>query len=328
MIKIAIDAMGGDNGSKIVVEAVKKFKKEHEDVEFFVTGKQEELNELGSDATIIDARDVMGMEEGALEIMRKKETSMMKAINLVADHTCDGVVTCGSTGAYLSGATIKLKQIPGILRAALISPFPTVDGKGVTILDIGANNENTPEQLAQFAIMGNVYSKCVMGVENPRVCLLSNGTEEKKGSPVVKHAHQLIKENKNLNFCGNIEGRDVLLGTCDVVVSEGYPGNVLLKSIEGTASVFNGMIKKSFKRNIFSILGYLLASKGFKEMKQNFDYKKFGGAMLVGVNGVVVKGHGNSDAYSFYNAIKVCYNMIKMDVIEKIKKEINVNEEL
>ncbi len=320
MIKIAIDAMGGDNGASIVVEAVKKFLKDHDDVEFYVVGKKEELSDLGSAATIIDAKDVMGMEEGALDVLRKKESSMIKAIDLVSNNTCDGVVSCGGTGAFLTGATIKLKLIPGVLRAALVSPFPTLDGKGVTMLDIGANNENKPEHLVQFAHMGAIYSKCAMGVKDPKVYLLSNGAEDKKGSPVGKEANHLLREEKDICFEGNIEARYVLTGQADVVVCEGYPGNVMLKTIEGTANLFNAKIKGAFKKNFFTKIGYLFAKPGFDDFKKDLDYKKYGGAMLAGINGIAVKAHGNSNSYSFYHAIRVCYNMIKNDMVNKIKE--------
>ena len=327
MIKIAIDAMGGDNGSSIVVSAVNNFLKDHNDVIFYVVGKKEELTKLDSAVSIIDSREVMGMEDGALEILRRRETSMLKAINLVADKTCDGVVSCGSTGAFLSAATIKFKLIPNVLRAALISPFPTLDGKGVTMLDIGASNENRPEHLVQFAHMGEIYSKCAMGVKDPKVYLLSNGAEEKKGSPVGKEAHHLLKDEKNLNFMGNIEARYVLTGEADVVVCEGYPGNVMLKTIEGTANLFKAKIKDAFKTNLFTKIGYLFAKKGFDKLSTDLDYKKYGGAMLVGINGVAVKGHGNSDEYSFYHAIKVAYNMIKNDMVNKIKEAFEDEQE-
>ncbi len=320
MIRIVIDAMGSDNGSPIVVEAIKEFKKTHNDVEFFVCGAKEELEGIKDIATIIDAPEVMGMEDGALAVMRKKDTSMMRAIDLVKDGTCDGVVSAGSTGAFLSGATIKLKMIEGVKRAALVSPFPTSDNKGVVMLDIGASNENTPEQLQQFALMGQIYSQCVMGREKPDVYLLSNGAEEKKGSPVGKEAYQLLKNDEKVNFKGNIEGRYILTGQADVVVCEGYAGNVMLKTIEGTASFMGDLIKKAFKTNLFSKIGYLLTRKGMKGFKETTDYKKYGGAMLLGVNGVVVKGHGSSNAYAFYNAIRVAYEMITKDVCNKVKE--------
>ena len=320
MIKIAIDAMGSDLGSPIVVEAIKNFLKDYHDVEFSVVGRKEQLKSLEGMVEIINSDEVMGMEDGALEVMRQKNTSMLMAIDLVANKQAQAVVSAGSTGAFLTGATLKLKLIPNVLRAALVSPFPCENGRSVTILDIGANNENTPAHLVQFAKIGSVFARKVGGVTKPRVYLLSNGAEAKKGSPVVKEAHKLIEKENTINFKGNIEARYVLSGEADVVVCEGYPGNVLLKSIEGTASMMNKMIKDAFKMSLFSKVGYVLASKGFKQMKGKLDYKKYGGAMLLGVNGVVVKGHGSSDAYAFYNAIRVAYEMVKLNVIEGLKE--------
>lgn len=326
MIKLAVDAMGSDNGSPIVVEAIKKFHEEYKDVEFYVCGKKEELSELSSFCKIIDAQDVMKMEDGALEVMRKRETSMLKAVDLVANGTCDGVVGAGSTGAFLTAATIKLKLIPGVLRAALLTTFPTVDGKGVVITDIGANNENTPEHLEQFAHIGAVYAKCVRKVANPKVFLLSNGAEEKKGSPLVKEAHQLLKNSKADYFKGNLEARYALTGEADVVITNGFDGNIFLKSTEGVAKMMSALMKSAFKKNIFTKIGYLFAKSGIDEMVKTMDYKQYGGAMLVGVNGVVVKGHGSSDARAFYHAIRVTKEMVESGVVASLKEAMSSND--
>lgn len=320
MIKIAVDAMGSDLGSSMVVEAVKKFLADYKDVELYVVGKESELKEISSVTTIIDASEVMGMEDGALAVMRKKNTSMMKAIDLVANKTCQGVVSAGGTAAFLTGSTIKLKMIPNVSRAALMSPFPTEDGKGVIMLDIGANNENTPEHLYQFAKMGNVFASKVYKRKNPKVYLLSNGAEEHKGSPVGKEAYQLLKNDKSINFCGNIEARYVLTGQADVVVAEGYAGNVMLKSIEGTANMFKALIKGAFKKNIRTKIGYLFAKPGMDNMSETMNYRKYGGAMLLGINGVSVKAHGNSNAYAFYNALRLTYEMIESNIVESIEE--------
>ena len=322
MIKIAVDAMGSDKGSSIVVEAVKNFLNDYKDVELTVYGKQEELKELEGLVTIVDCRDVMGMEDGALQIMRRKETSMIKAIEGAKNNDLDGVVSAGSTGAFLTAATIYLKLIEGLQRAALVSPFPTAGEKSVIILDIGANNENTPEHLVQFAKMGKIFSKVYNDVKEPRIYLLSNGAEEKKGSPLVKEAHQLLKNSNFEGFKGNMEARYILSGEADVVVTGGFAGNVVLKGTEGTAKLFSGLLKNAFKKNIFTKIGYLFARSGIKEMQAKMDYKSYGGAMLLGVNKVVVKGHGSSDARSFYHAIRVTYDLIKKDMISKIKEEL------
>ncbi len=322
MIKIAVDAMGSDNGSKIVVEAVKNFLNDYKDVEFVVYGKKEELVELEGLTKIVDCADVMGMEDGALQVMRKKETSMIKAIEGAKNDNLDGVVSAGSTGAFLTASTIYLKLIAGLQRAALVSPFPTIGEKSVILLDIGANNENTAEHLLEFAKLGKVFSKVYNDVEKPRIYLLSNGAEEKKGSPLIKEAHQLIKNSNLEGFKGNMEARYILSGDADVVVCPGFDGNVVLKNTEGTAKLFSNLLKKAFKKNIFTKIGYLFARSGIKEMQTKMDYKSYGGAMLLGVNKVVVKGHGSSDARAFYHAIRVTYELIKKDMITKIKEEL------
>jgi glycerol-3-phosphate acyltransferase PlsX len=296
--------------------------KDYKDVELIVYGKKEELAELDDLVKVVDCRDVMGMEDGALQIMRRKETSMIKAIEGAKNDNLDGVVSAGSTGAFLTASTIYLKLIDGLQRAALVSPFPTAGEKSVIILDIGANNENTPEHLVQFAQMGRVFSKVYNDVKEPRVYLLSNGAEEKKGSPVVKEAHQLLKNSNFEGFKGNMEARYILSGDADVVVCNGFDGNVVLKGTEGTAKLMTTLLKRAFSKNIFTKIGYLFARSGIAEMKAKMDYKSYGGAMLLGVNKVVVKGHGSSDAKSFYHAIRVTYELIKKDMISKIKEEL------
>ena len=323
MYKIVVDAMGGDLGSSVIVEAINQFLLENNDVEITVAGKKEELTALEGKCRILDARDVVPMEAGALEVMRLKNSSMMVAIKTMKDENLDAVVSCGSTGGFLSAATINLKMIPGVKRAALVAPFPTqIKGKNVVILDIGANNENSPEELVQFALMGKLYSQSVYGTEKPKVYLLSNGVEEGKGSPVVKQAYKLLQDSKFEGFEGNVEARYALNGEADVVVADGFTGNVFLKASEGIAKMMSGMIKKAFKRNLWSKIGYLHVRKGMKEMTETMDYKSTGGAMLLGLNGVVVKAHGNSDAYSFKSALKVTKQMVDYQVVNNIKESL------
>lgn len=327
MVKIVVDCMGGDLGSPAVINGIKEFLKENKDVEITAVGKQEELTELSSLCRIIDARDIVPMEAGALEVMRLKNSSMMKAIKLLKDEQLDAVVSCGSTGGFLSASTINLKMIPGVKRAALVAPFPTkIKGKKVVILDIGANNENSPEELAQFALIGKLYCSSIYNNQNPAVYLLSNGTEEEKGAPEVKKAHKLLKESNFPNFKGNIEARDVLNGEADVVVSGGFAGNVFLKASEGVAKIMSSMMKSAFKKNLWTKLGYLHVKKGIKEMSQTMDYKNTGGAMLLGVNGVVVKAHGSSDAHAFKCALDVAKSLSENRIIDKIKEGLQNHE--
>lgn len=321
MLRFVVDTMGGDAGSSICVDAIINFLKKNPDCEIIAVGKEEELSKLQGICRIVDARDVVPMEAGALEVMRMKNSSMMVALRILKEEGLDGIISCGSTGGFLSASTITLKMIPGVKRAALVAPFPTkIKGKKVVILDIGANNENSPEELVQFAHMGRLYSQGVYGLKEPSVYLLSNGSEDAKGAPEVKGAHKLLKENNFPNFKGNIEARDVLLGEADIVVSDGFSGNVFLKGAEGVASIMSKMMKSAFKKNLWTKLGYLHVRKGIKEMSETMDYKSTGGAMLLGINGVVVKAHGSSDAYAFECAINVAKKLAQANIVSKIKE--------
>ena len=323
-MRIAVDAMGGDNGSKPIVEAIKEFKKENQDVEIVVFGKEEELFELSSIAKIVNAPEVVPMEAGALEVLRMKNSSMCKAISTMKEENYDAVVSCGSTGGFLSAATLILKTIPGVKRSALVTAFPTkIKGKKVVVLDVGASNDNSAEELRQFAYMGKAYNQALFNTKEPKTYLLSNGSEEHKGSPLVKETHKLLKEENFPGFMGNMEARDVLNGDADILVADGFSGNILLKGMEGIAKMMSSMIKANFKKNLWTKLGYLHVRKGFKDMSETMDYKSTGGAMLLGINGVVVKAHGNSDAFSFYSALKVTKLMVSYDVVNKIKEALN-----
>lgn len=320
MRKIVVDMMGSDLGSKVTVEAVKKFHEKHPEYSLICVGKKEELVGLEF-ATLIDARDIVPMNAGALEVLRRKESSMVVALNIAAKEKADGVISAGATGGFLSAATLILKKIPGILRPALITAFPNLSNGGktyVTILDVGASNENTPEELAQFGYMGKVFAESFYKINNPIVKTLANGTEEGKGSPIGKEAYKLLKNDNRLNFQGNIEASQVLMGAADVVVTDGYAGNILLKSTEGTAKGIGKLLKKGFTKNLKTKLGYLLAKSVVTDFKKLMDPKNVGGAMLIGINGVAVKAHGNSDAESFLSAMEVEYRMIEAGITEKI----------
>lgn len=321
MYKICVDVMGADHGSGVFVSAIKQFLKDYQDVSLCVIGKKEELSSLEGLVEIVDAREAMGMEDGALEVLRKKETSMMSAIKKAKEEDYDAIVSAGSTGAFLTAATITFKLIEGVSRAALLSPFPTKNRDRVIILDIGASNENSAIHLLDFAKMGKIFTRIYKNKE-PNLYLLSNGTEENKGSPLVKEAHKLIKEEIK-DFKGNIEAREVLSGKADVVVCDGYSGNIFLKGAEGVAKSFSYMLKEAFSKNIFTKIGYLFSRKGINEIKDTMNYKKYGGAILLGVNKVVVKAHGSSDDEAIYSALKLSYDLSKEKVVEKMKEEIN-----
>lgn len=329
MVKFVVDMMGGDNGPKPLMEAILKYLEVHKDMKFYCVGKIEELDLIknNSNIEVIDARDVIAMEDAPMAAIKKKESSMIKAINTFKLEQADAVLSSGGTAAFLTGTTLLLGRLKGVKRPALVSPFPTViKGQFTTILDIGANSVCTLEEMHQFALMGNVYHKAVFGVDIPKVMTLSNGTEDHKGTPLVQDTNKLLKEEKRINYLGNIEARNVLHGEADVVVCDGFNGNILLKSIEGTFTVVKNLLKSEFKSNPITMLGYVFSKKVVKNITETFNYKAVGGAMLLGINGVVVKAHGNSDVEGFTGALNVARKMVDKNIIENIKGQFSENE--
>lgn len=322
MKKLAIDAMSGDLGSSIVVDACLNFNKNHKDVELYVTGKKEELTKLENieNIHIIDARDVLAMDEGILAVRRKKESSMVKAVMLAKEDKVDAVVSCGSTGSFYTCAMLFLKRIEGVEKSCLMAMVPTYNNKGVGMLDVGANAENTAQHLNDFAVMGSVYAKEVRGIDNPKVALLNIGTEEKKGNDMHKEAYQLLKANDKINFVGNIEGRDMLMGDVDVVVTDGFSGNIALKTTEGVAGILMNSVKESMMSSLKGKIGALFAMDSLRALKAKFDYKSVGGALMMGFEKAVVKAHGASDDVAFLNAMELALKMVEQDVVNKMKE--------
>ncbi len=322
MLKLSIDAMSGDLGSQIVVEACESFVKSHNDVELYVTGKKEELESLEkyNQIHIVDARDIVPMDAGIMSVRRKKDSSMVKAVTLANDGVVDGVVSCGSTGAFYTSAMLFLKRIEGVEKSCLMAELPTYNRKGVCILDVGANAENTSQQLLDFAIMGHTYASSIKKISSPKVALLNIGTESKKGDLVHQETYQLLENDERINFVGNIEGRDILLGDVDVIVTDGLSGNIALKTCEGTASLVMKMVKEGMMASLKGKIGALLAKKDLYALKDQFDYKSVGGALMVGFEKAVVKAHGASDAKAFENAMNLAYQMVKMDVVNQMKE--------
>lgn len=324
-MKFVIDMMGGDSGIEATIGATKEFIKRHPNVELFLIGDLNALETFKDHENIhlVESKTVLKMDVDPLTALKEKDSSLMVAIETYLANNCDCLISAGSTGALLSAAIFKIKRIPGITRPCLITSFPTIKkNKKFVVCDLGANNSNTKEELLQFAIMGSIYYSIVYQEENPKVYLLSNGTEEEKGSPVSKETYPLLKDCKSINFKGNIEARDPLYGDIDVLVSDGYTGNIFLKSVEGTAKVMSKMIKDAFKKNILTMIGYLFSKKGINEIKEKMDYKNVGGALLMGVNGVVIKAHGSSDVRSFLSALENGYKLVEVDIVNKFKKEL------
>ena len=324
-MKIVIDMMGGDNGLKATISATKEFLKLHPGVELFLVGDETKLNEFkGKDNIhIFNSDTVLAMDVDPLSALKEHSSSLMVAIKAYLDNKCDALISAGSTGALLSASIFKIKRIEGITRPCLITSFPTIDrNKKFVVCDLGANNANTKEEIAQFAKMGSIYYSLLYKQESPKVYLLSNGSEDEKGSPLNKDAFPLLKEDKEINFIGNIEARDPLFGMVDVLVTDGFTGNIFLKSVEGTAKAMSQMIKEAFKENIFTMIGYLFSKKGINGIKEKMDYKNVGGALLMGVNGVVIKAHGSSDTKSFLSALNNAYNLVDEDIIKRFKDKL------
>ena len=325
-MKILIDAMGGDNAPLAPVqgalEAVKLW-----DVNVVLVGQEEAIRaaakeagctELPAGIEIVHAPDVVDMHDDPASVCRKKkDSSMVVGLRLLSEGQADAMISAGSTGALLSGATLIVKRVKGIRRAAMGPAMPNKAGTKTILLDCGANAECTPEFLLQFGIVGTLFAKKSLGVANPRVGLLNIGTEDTKGTPLQKEAHALLTDAHNkglIHFIGNIEGRDTLLGEVDVVVCDGFSGNVLLKSIEGTAMFMGSLMKhKIFKRSFLSKIGYLFCKPGVDEVMKMMDYREIGGTQFLGIKKPVIKAHGSSDALAFRNAVKQAMDAANAD---------------
>ena len=316
-MKIILDAMGGDNAPQApvmgAVEAARKFGSQITLVgrgeQILDVLRQNGIDDLPKGLEICNADDVIDMHDDPTRaIQRKKNSSMVIGLRMLSEGQGDAFVSAGSTGALLTGATLIVKRVKGVRRAAMGPAMPNKAGGKTVILDCGANAECTPEFLLQFGLMGSLYAKKTFGLESPKVGLLNNGTEESKGTPLQKEAYGLLKAASDqglINFVGNVEARDVPLGAVDVVVCDGFAGNVLLKSIEGTAMFMGSLMKhKIFKRNIFSVLGYLLCKSGVNEVMGMLDYRTIGGTEFLGIKKPVIKAHGSSDSLAFLNAIR------------------------
>ena len=315
-MKIILDAMGGDLAPEAPVRGAIDAAKAY-GVEIVLVGRGEEILEvlkkqgidnLPAGMEIANADDVVDMHDDPASVIHKrKNSSMIVGLKMLADGKGDAFVSAGSTGALLTGATLLVKRVKGIRRAAMAPAVPTKAGSKVVICDCGANAECTPEFLLQFGLVGSAYVHNVLGVAQPRVGLLNIGTEDSKGTSLQKEAYSLLQSANDkglIHFVGNVEARAVPLGEVDVVVCDGFSGNVLLKSIEGTAMFMGSMLKRMFKKNLFSKIGYLLCKSGVGEIAKLLDYREIGGTQFLGIKMPVIKPHGSSDALAFRNAVK------------------------
>lgn len=325
-MKITLDAMGGDNAPKAQVLGAMKAVEAFSDVEITLIGNEAEISPYLTNneriRVIHTEEKILSTDEPVRAVRRKKNASMVLAARQVADGEADACISSGNTGALMAAGLFVVGRIEGIERPALSPTLPTIDGKGFVFLDVGANAEAKPEHLLQFAIMGSVYAQKVRGIEKPRVGLLNIGTEEKKGNELTKQAFTLLQESSDITFIGNVEARDLLNGPADVVVTDGFTGNMVLKTLEGTAMSVFSMLKTALMSNMKSKIAATLVKPELKGIKNQMDYSEYGGAGLFGLKAPVIKAHGSSDANAVYNAIRQTRDMVSHDVIPTIAKTI------
>jgi glycerol-3-phosphate acyltransferase PlsX len=331
--KIVIDAMGGDFAPQAIVDGAVCACREY-GVEIILVGKKDSINDRlkNLDASYLPisikhTSEVISMSDNPLDVVRKKKDSSIRVgMEILKENNADAFVSAGNSGAVLSAGLFVLNRIKGIDRPAIATILPSLTGH-VIVADVGANNTSHPFNLVQFAIMGSVYSTYFLKSHNPRVGLLSNGEEETKGTEIIKRTNSLLKES-NLNYIGYIEGRDILKGNVDVVVCDGFTGNILLKTAEGVAESLGSAIKEELKRTMMSKIGYIFSRNAYSRLKKRFDYSEYGGAPLLGVNGPVIIGHGRSNFHAIKNAIRTAKEFAETKVIYHILNDLEVNKDL
>lgn len=321
---ISVDAMGGANAPLCVIEAIANISQKHKDVFFLIHGDATRLSFKISQSKIpshsyqlIHCADVISDDEQPIKALKRgKESSMRKAIDAVKESRAQACISAGNTGALMVMAKLVLGSLPGIKRPAIISIFPNLKD-GVVMMDLGANTECDENNFLQFAIMGHCFAKIVANKNNPKIGILNVGVEEHKGRPLEEKAHALLK-NTNLNYTGFAEPYDITSGNVDVAVTDGFTGNLVLKTAEGTAKICREIIKQGFKSSFLAMIGGLLARASLKKSLSKLDPRAYNGAMFVGVNGIVVKSHGSSDAYAYEHALQVTISLAKQDINTQI----------
>ena len=326
---IALDAMGTDRAPKPEIEGAVQASRHH-DIQVLLVGRESQLREelaghpsaAGLPIGILNASEVIGMREKAAQAMRgKRDSSMRVGLRLVRDRRADGFVTAGNTGAAMAIAKVVLGTLPGVDRPGLAAVFPTATGSAAIMIDVGANVDCKPHNLEQFAVMGEIYFRSIFSKPRPRVGLLSIGEEETKGNELTFQAFHLLK-TLPINFVGNVEGRDLYNGNADVIICDGFVGNVALKVSEGVAQTVSYMLKDSLKSTVASQMGSLLARSAFKALKRRLDYSEYGGAPLLGVKGACIVCHGSSNANAIKNALRVAAEYARAGITRKIEAEL------
>ncbi|MDO4302765.1 MAG: phosphate acyltransferase PlsX [Bacillota bacterium] len=332
-VNVAVDAMGGDNAPLEIVKGAIEAVNENSHVKVFLTGQEDKINsELAKytynkeQVEVVPASEIIEMAEPpVMAIRKKKDSSLVKALNLVREGTCDAYVSAGSTGATLVGGQVIVGRIKGVERPPLAPLIPTAEGCAL-LVDCGANVDARPSHLVQFAKMGSVYMESVMGVKSPRVAIVNIGAEEEKGNALVKETFPLLKNCPDIHFVGSIEARDIPAGKADVIVCEAFVGNVILKMYEGVGGILIKKVKEGMMTSLRSKIGALLVKPALKNTLKAFDLEQYGGAPMLGLNGLVVKTHGSSKAVEIKNSVLQCITFTEQNINQKIKEKITMEE--
>ncbi len=334
MIKIAIDAMGGDNAPVEIVKGCDLALDAYPDIELVLFGNEAEIKSLlkhKERVTVVNTTEIisMGEKDPVKAIRNNRDSSMVKALYSAKNGETSAVVSAGPTQALIVGAHLVIKRMEKMHRVALAPIIPSVDQKGRILLDVGANIELRAEHMLELALYATVVSREYLGVENPSVALMNIGTEEGKGRELEKETFKLLKENPQINFLGNIEGKEILTTEANIVLTDGYTGNVLMKTMEGTAKGMGNMLKEEIKSSLMGKIGYLFMKKNLKRFQKRMDASEIGGAMIFGIKAPVIKAHGSSNAYAFMNAIRQARQFVSNKVVEKVElalKDIIIEE--
>lgn len=324
MIRIAIDTMGGDEAPQAPVVGAMMAASEWNDLQLTLVGNERAITEVYRGKALPDNVSVLHTEEviepddePVRAVRRKKQSSLVKACMLVKEGEADAAISSGNTGALMAAGLFSVGRIAGIARPGLAPVFPTVGERGVLVLDVGANMDAKPDHLVQYGLMGSIYAEKVLGIARPRVGLLNVGTESSKGNELTRATFPLLQQLP-LHFVGNVEARDVISGVCDVLVCDGFSGNILLKSVEGVAGVIFATLKNEMTRNLASKLAAAVLKPGLSRFKAQMDYTEYGGAPLLGLNGAIIKSHGSSNDRAIKNAVRQARKFVKGRVIEQI----------
>jgi len=325
-MRIAIDAMGGDNAPKEIVYGVLEAAISHPNITFILVGHEQQLaeycTEKPSNVIIHHADEIITADDEPVKAIRKKkDASMVVAARLVKEKQAEAMITAGNTGAFMAAGLLVVGRIAGVQRPALAPIFPSASGKGTMVLDVGANMDAKPEYLVQHAILGSIYMNKMLGIANPRVGLANIGTESGKGNDLTKEAYTLL-ETAAINFVGNVEPRDIMADKCDVLVCDGFTGNIILKTLEGAAATIFGILKQDINSSFRGKLGGVLLLPIFRNLRGKLDYREYGGAPLLGLNGACIKSHGSSDRTAIINAIRQTITFLEKQTLEQMTKEL------